>query len=357
MTVQGMGGLQSRVSNMLTEMWAQAFESADEVEAGGLKFKVSDLAKYCYFYNFYRLGWNFHPTGFMNLAPTLLKMGLRVTTDTSERTYINFIRDVIAGDVNMDGNALTLFAQQYILNHLDNKKFVFTPKGEARSAIKAYNEEGEYWNNSFTVSLKSLDDNIKSQFLVSDDSLKEGEVAFRPVIAVERNGIINYYMADSSGVRFNVTDVANGVMTYRKVYALGSRGRQIQYFNNSAYRAFQNDAGSLKGYNADRLGTQNPDEGDGSAEEADGGNSPSNAPVDTSNPAMFSDAEWKQIIQAFRSKYPSQGQGIHDNDIRSWLSDTSDDGARIVLRELSRQLDRGQRMQTIDDEGKPVDVC
>ena len=366
-SVQGMGGLQSRTSNLITEAWAQAFNSEDVVSLGGMDFAIKDLAEWCYYYNFYRLGYNFHPTSFINLAPTLLKLGLRTDTSSKENGYIDFINQVINGEVHLDASDLMMFAKQYMLNHLDNKKFVFSPKGHARSTVnnKAFNEAGGYWNNEFSISLRELGKDVASQFTVRDDSLTEGMTAFRPIIALERNGNIVYYMANSSEEKFNVVPTANGTMRYKQVYVQGIKGKSIQYFGNAAYEAFQNQ-GSLAGFK-DTSSTTNPvDNRSNSNENTDGDIAPTpegtHIEMGTDISSMFTDAEWQSMFNEFKNDNTAlfsrdDMQGFDWVAFRQNMLDTNDSQNVEILNDLLKRIDRGEKMQTINDEGKPTNVC
>ena len=366
MQIQGMGGLQSRATSTLSEMWAEAVNS--DLVVNGIS--VSEMAKNFYFYNFYKLGYNFHPTSSMSLAPTFLKLGLRVNTQTEEKGYIDFIRDVIDGKINYGSNDLVNFAKQYILNHLDNNKLVFTPKGNARTVVanKAYSEAQQGWNTSFTISQKELGRDTGKLFLLNDETLQKGEVAYRPVIALERDGVTKYYMADGNGDRFNVTSAADGTMTYRQVFAQGSKGQRIQYFGNSEYEAFQRNGGLFTQSQANQTqekvaAEQAPAPAESAAEESavdmEGAEvEASSVGPDINVADMFTDAEWKQMIKAFREKYPSEGQGIHDNDIKAWLSSAATDaGALTILNELATRIGKGEKMKTINEKGNEIDVC
>ena len=370
-TVQGMGGLQAKTSNLITEAWAQAYNSDEVVHSTFLNanIPVRQLAQDMYFYNYYKLGYNFHPTSSMSLAPTLLKLGLRVNNNTSEEGYIDFINDVIGGKINMDSNDLMNFAKQYILNHLDNKKLVFTPKGSARTAVssRAFNEQGGYWNTEFSISMKQLGKDVANLFTIHDDTLEKGEYAFRPVLAIERDGITVYYMANSSNEKFNVTNSADGVMTYRQVFAQGIKGQYIQYFGNAAFESFQRN-GSLDG----RVLSNSVVEAEAtapttSAEEASDG-TPLNVPegnhieVNQNISDMFTDAEWNQMFQEFKSDHPElfNREEYADFSVEMFkqaMLDTSDSQNVDILNGLSKRIDRGEKMKTIDDQGEQIDVC
>ena len=361
-TVQGMGGLQTRTSNLITEAWAQAFNSDETVHSNFLQadIPVRQLAEDLYFYNFYKLGYNFHPTSFMSLAPTLLKLGLRINNNSTERGYIDFINDVIDGNVNMDSNDLISFAKQYILNHLDNKKFVFTPKGNARSTVnnRAYNEQGKYWNNEFSISLKSMGKDVASLFTIHDDTLEKGETAFRPVIALERDETTAYYMANSRGDRFNVTSSADGTMTYRLVHPQGIKGQHIQYFGNAAFEVFQR-TGSLENFRSVEEMTSTDEVAEGEASAVPEG---THIEVGTDVSQMFTDAEWTRMFEQFKSDNKEvfardDMQGFSVQDFKAIMQDTTDSQNVDILNNLAKRIGRGEKMQTLDDQGNVVDVC
>ena len=376
--VQGMGGLQSRTSNLITEMWAQAFNSDEVVHSNIIQadIPVKQLAEDLYFYNYYKMGYNYHPTVFMSLAPTLLKLGLRVNTSDREYGYIDFINDVISGGISMSGDDIISFAKQYILNHLDNKKFVFTPKGAARNAIgsKAYNEEEKSWKSQFSISYKQLGKDVGDLFTIHDETLSKGQLAFRPVIALERDGNIAYYMANSLGERFNVTSSAEGTMTYRLVYAQGTKGQNIQYFGNSGFEAFQRNGSmdgfrpteSLKKTDNSASESQVPSPVGDNAHETDG--TPSTVPEGThievgQNIAdMFTDTEWNRMFDEFRrdNKEMFNREEYADfsvNDFKNIMQDTTDIQNVDILNDLLARIDKGEKMKTIDEEGRETEVC
>ena len=372
-TVQGMGGLQAKTSNLITEAWAQAYNSDEVVHSTFLNadIPVRQLAEDMYFYNFYKLGYNFHPTSSMSLAPTLLKLGLRVNNNTSEEGYIDFINDVIGGKINMDSNDLMNFAKQYILNHLDNKKLVYTPKSDARPAVnnKAFNSEKNYWNMNFQVSYKELDSKgVANLFTIHDDTLGKGKYAFRPVLAIERDGITVYYMANSSNEKFNVTNSADGVMNYRMVFAQGVKGQHIQYFGNAAFEAFQRNGNTedLRGIET-QMAEAEATAPTTSAEEASDG-TPLNTPegnhieVGQDITDMFTDAEWNQMFQEFKKDHPEMFNREEYADFsvgmfKQSMLDTSDSQNVDILNDLAKRIDRGEKMQTLDEQGNPIDVC
>lgn len=384
-TVSGMGGLQSRASNMLTDMWADAYNSDEVVHSRLLNrdFSLKQLARDFYFYNYYKLGYNFHPTSSMSLAPTYLKLGLRINTPTSEEGYIDFINDVIKGDVKLDNNDIVSFAKQYILNHLDNRSFVFTPKGVVANAVnnKAYNAKEGYWNDEFTLSVKELGTNASVYLLPIGTDYKSKIYSFKPVLAIERrvndskgNPVTEtqYYMASYKGNRFNVTDKGDGTMTYRRVYAQGSRGRQLRYFGNAGFAEFQNNRGQIERksslsindlaakFETDDRSFEGKDTGlDGSPSTDTEGNHVMKLNDKVTD--IFSEQERQAMFDKFKQEHPNIFQlDTHQNMTSKefWDMFNTDDQSNIdIINDLYSKIKKGDMPTTIDEDGKDIPVC
>jgi transposase len=222
MNVQGIGGLAPYQKDELKESWAELLKTEP------------DLARDLFMYNFYKLGFTFSPLAFMNLAPTELKLAIKVGRkwDSSandgngawvERSYVDFLNDVKEGTVTANSEK---FAKQYILNHLDNKRLVLTAKGSIYKLIK----DDVYKNNetvsSFTLNGGKLGDDAK-YFTIKDSSLPKNVIAFRPCIVID--GVI--YMCESGNDKFNVS--YDGSITYYKVSQLGTTNKSLQYVSDS----------------------------------------------------------------------------------------------------------------------------
>lgn len=222
MNVQGIGGLAPYQKDELKESWAELLKTEP------------DLARDLFMYNFYKLGFTFSPLAFMNLAPTELKLAIKVgrKLDSSandgngawvERSYIDFLNDVKEGTVTANSEK---FAKQYILNHLDNRILVFTAKGSNLKYLKTLvYKNGEAVSN-FTLDVNKLGDDAKN-YTIKDSTLPKNCVAFRPCIVVD--GIT--YMCDSSNDKFNVS--YDGSITYYKVSQLGTTNKSLQYVSDS----------------------------------------------------------------------------------------------------------------------------
>lgn len=230
MNVQGIGGLAPYQKDELKENWAELLKTEP------------DLARDLFMYNFYKLGFTFSPLAFMNLAPTELKLAIKVGRkwDSSandgngawvERSYVDFLNDVKEGTVTANSEK---FAKQYILNHLDNKRLVLTAKGSIYKLIK----DDVYKNNetvsSFTLNGGKLGDDAK-YFTIKDSSLPKNVIALRPCIVID--GVI--YMCESGNDKFNVS--YDGSITYYKVSQLGTTNKSLQYVSDSESRLTDNE--------------------------------------------------------------------------------------------------------------------
>lgn len=230
MNIQGIGGLAPYQKDELKESWAELLKTEP------------DLARDLFMYNFYKLGFTFSPLAFMNLAPTELKLAIKVGRkwDSSandgngawvERSYVDFLNDVKEGTVTANSEK---FAKQYILNHLDNRRLVFTAKGSNLKYLKTLvYKNGEAVSN-FTLDVNKLGDDAKN-YTIKDSTLPKNCVAFRPCIVVD--GIT--YMCDSSNDKFNVS--YDGSITYYKVSQLGTTNKSLQYVSDSESRLTDNE--------------------------------------------------------------------------------------------------------------------
>ena len=225
MNVQEIGGLAPYQKDELKESWAELLKTEP------------DLARDLFIYNFYKLGFTFSPLAFMNLAPTELKLAIKVGRkwDPSanngngawvERSYIDFLNEVKEGTITANSEK---FAKQYILNHLDNRILVFTAKGSNLKYLKTLvYKNGEAVSN-FTLDVNKLDDDAKN-YTIKDSTLPKNCVAFRPCIVVD--GIT--YMCESGNDKFNVS--YDGSITYYKVSQLGTTNKSLQYVSDSEIR-------------------------------------------------------------------------------------------------------------------------
>lgn len=230
MNVQGIGGLAPYQKDELKESWAELLKTEP------------DLARDLFMYNFYKLGFTFSPLAFMNLAPTELKLAIKVGRkwDSSanngngawvERSYVGFLNDIKEDTVTANSEK---FAKQYILNHLDNRRLVFTAKGSNFKYLKKLVYKNNETVSNFTLDTNKLGDDAKN-YTIKDNTLPKNCVAFRPCIVID--GVV--YMCDSGNEKFNVS--YDGSITYYKVSQLGTTNKSLQYISDSESRLTDNE--------------------------------------------------------------------------------------------------------------------
>lgn len=210
--IQGIGGLAPQQKDELKESWAELA-------------RVNPLiARDLFLYNFHKLGFTFSPKSFMNLAPVEVKQAISMpSAENPSRTYVGFLNEVMADRFRLPalGND---FAIQYILNHLDNKRFVFDAKGKAvRDVLKPLiYERGDEAASRFTLELTNIgDQKIEGQFLIEKD---KDSAYFIPAIMID--GLV--YIANGSGATFNGGNTPTSI-EYVRMDRLGAKGKSLQY--------------------------------------------------------------------------------------------------------------------------------
>lgn len=351
-TVFGMGGLQGGATALMTEAWADMFNSTGYLETrDGHKISVHGLAEDLFYYNFYHLGFNFHPTSSMSLVPTVVKLGLRMDKANQQEAsgqngYVDFIREVITGKIGLGTDGIRAFARQYILNHLDNNKLVFTPTGHALNAVKNLAFDGEYWRNEFYLSGERLGKDAIKLFTVNNPSLGKDLVGYRPVIAVKVGSTTAYYMADSQSEKgFNVAAKA-GTIKYKRVVAQGARGKSLQYFGDTEYSRYQPSMEQEMKETPQEQPTGTPE---GSFVEVHEGDLIKD---------MFTDTQWSQILQEFSKRFPgSIMPEMSVEDFKEIFSEKVDQSTADLINEIVKKIDKGEMPPTINDEGEETPAC
>lgn len=220
--IQDIGGLVSYQKDEIRESWAELME------------ETPDLARDLFLYNYYKLGFTFSPLAFMNLAPTKVKQAIKVGKKSNDggktwedRTYVDFLNDVLKGNL-MDKVDINNFVEQYVRNHTDNRKLVFSPTGTNLSFIKKEAIKNKVMQSTFTLDVQKLGEDKNIWLLPSSDKSIR---VFRPFLMIE--GVL--YMADNSRYGdfedFNISNC--DVIEYRKVSKLGDTNKSLQYLSNS----------------------------------------------------------------------------------------------------------------------------
>ena len=212
MNIQDIGGLAPYQKDELKESWGDLMRNESTTE----------IAQSLFLYNYYKLGFTYSPMAFMNLAPTEVKLAVQVGYDYNgnPKSYVDFLNEVQKSNIGVNSQE---FAKQYLLNHLDNTKLVFNPKGRTGKIINTLAFENGVAVNSFTLNAKKLGKDANPFLLPSED---KGVNVFRPIILVD--GVP--YMCNSGEEVFNQS--TTGSIDYYMVEALGDTGKALQYSSN-----------------------------------------------------------------------------------------------------------------------------
>lgn len=137
------GGLQSHQRDALKDSWEE------------LSKDYPNIAKDLFMYNFYKTGFSFSPFTFMNLAPTTVKQSIIVerTIDGNQVSYIDFLKSVLQGKISV---TIEDFVTQYILNHLDNNRLVFNPKGNILKELRKIYKKDKIIQRTFEIDSNNL---------------------------------------------------------------------------------------------------------------------------------------------------------------------------------------------------------
>ena len=220
--IQDIGGLAPYQKDEIRESWAELME------------ETPDLARDLFLYNYYKLGFTFSPLAFMNLAPTKVKQAIKVGKKSNnggktweDRTYVDFLNDVLKGNL-MDKVDINNFVEQYVRNHTDNRRLVFTPSGTALSFVKKEAIKNGVMQPAFTLDISKLGEESNMWLLPNPDKKVR---AFRPFLMIGDT----LYMADNSRFGnlqdFNISNY--DAIEYRKVSKLGDTNKSLQYLSNS----------------------------------------------------------------------------------------------------------------------------
>jgi hypothetical protein len=213
MNIQDIGGLAPYQKDEIKESWGDLLRNEHTAE----------LAQSLFLYNYYKLGFTYSPMAFMNLAPTEVKLAVQVGYDYNgnPKSYVDFLNDVQKSRIGVNNQE---FAKQYLLNHLDNNRLVFHPKGRNGRLISNLAFSDGVAVSSFTLDVKKLGKEGNPFLLPSEE---KGVSYFRPVIVID--DIV--YMCNSNDEVFNAS--TTGSINYYKVDALGESGKSLQYSSNS----------------------------------------------------------------------------------------------------------------------------
>ena len=322
--IQGIGGLAPYMKDEIRESWAELSRDPE----------TSRIATDLFLYNFYKLGFNFSPMSFMNLAPTEVKQALVVPNyDGSDRTYIEFMKDIMEDKIHINP---THFARQYILNHLDNPRFGFEARSKvANDILRPLALNAGLARPSFTLDLSKVGKDNSKMFLIRDNRIEKTR-CFTPVIKLKTEAGEIVYMADS------LTDTSSTTMTYRRVSRLGTKGMSLQYLGDSMEFASTDTA---------------------NAESFESGTTSVTPDIPPTEPEGFDrDLVVKEIAEEMSRAYEKagvrdeQGELISAKAMEAFLSNRDELELKQTV-EILRNACRENGVIVLDENGEPVKAC
>ena len=322
--IQGVGGLAPYMKDEIRESWADLARNPE----------TSQIATDLFLYNFYKLGFNFSPKAFMNLAPTEVKENIKVPTADGDRSYVDFMNDIMEDKFNI--NAET-FARQYMLNHLDNKRFGLDAKSKTVLGIlKPLAIQAGVARNEFTLDLSKIDKESGKYFILKENKMTKSR-QFVPMIKINTGQGQVVYMADS----FDETKTS--VMTYHKVDKLGTKGQSLQYFGDNISSDIVEDTEVSETFE-------------------EGSTSESSEERESTVEGFNREAVINEIAEEMSKAYEKagirddQGELYTANVLKAALSNTEEADLKASVEEL-RQACRVDGVVVLDENGNPMKAC
>ena len=322
--IQGVGGLAPYMKDEIRESWVDLARNPE----------TSQIATDLFLYNFYKLGFNFSPKAFMNLAPTEVKENIKVPTADGDRSYVDFMNDIMEDKFNI--NAET-FARQYMLNHLDNKRFGLDAKSKTVLGIlKPLAIQAGVARNEFTLDLSKIDKENGKYFILKENKMAKSR-QFVPMIKINTGQGQVVYMADS----FDETKTS--VMTYHKVDKLGTKGQSLQYFGDNISSDIVEDTEVSETFE-------------------EGSTSESSEERKSTVEGFNREAVINEIAEEMSKAYEKagirddQGELYTANALKAALSNTEEADLKASVEEL-RQACRVDGVVVLDENGNPMKAC
>ena len=322
--IQGIGGLAPYMKDEIRESWADLARNPE----------TSQIATDLFLYNFYKLGFNFSPKAFMNLAPTEVKESIKVPTADGDRSYVDFMNEIMEDKFNI--NAET-FARQYMLNHLDNKRFGLDAKSKTvLDILKPLAIQAGVARNEFTLDLSKIDKENGKYFILKENKMAKSR-QFVPMIKINAGQGQVVYMADS----FDETKTS--VMTYHKVDKLGTKGQSLQYFGDNISSDIVEDTEVSETFE-------------------EGSTSESSEERKSTVEGFNREAVINEIAEEMSKAYEKagirddQGELYTANVLKAALSNTEEADLKASVEEL-RQACRVDGVVVLDENGNPMKAC
>lgn len=198
---------------------------------------LNRIGNYLFAYNFYKLGFGYHPTTFMHLCPNQVKQSIKINGD---QTYTEVLRGILRGarENNSIGVNLDDFAIRFAQNNIDNSDIVFNPRGKLGDKIEELltkdkdRKTNKNIADTFTLNLNSGKENstesIWKNILTISTDKDNDTVTYRPFIKVVINDKAYLYAAIDNGVIKNTVSKETPI-TYTQISILGEKGKSLNY--------------------------------------------------------------------------------------------------------------------------------
>lgn len=196
--------------------------------------EVRNIAQRLFLYNFYKTGFGYGPSSFIQYAPTRLRKQFGMSNDANiDMTYVDFWNDLLTGNIQLSEEEIFNFLKMFIANHLENSKFVTKVYGQTAEALEGMFTNGSVGNKSF----KDTDELIE----VSDESVDTQLLNNIAKPVYENNILLGYKFSPCLSfydkttherVYFllqNINNEAQMTGQYRRVYPVGETNKSLQY--------------------------------------------------------------------------------------------------------------------------------
>ena len=194
---KNVGHLSKQQKDRFTNEWISLITSSDE--------KVAMLGSYLFLYSFYRNGLGFGPSTFSHLAPLSLR---QIIPD-----YIKDLRDIMTSE-----DSYKEFIDQYVLNHLDNRRLV--PMVSDGHSIEF--KKGNDILDNIIIPLSNEMSSANKSAVRDIEETKEGDllVDYYSYLAFRNGGNTIYY-------KYIGRDGDN--LNYERVEPLGYKNQFVEY--------------------------------------------------------------------------------------------------------------------------------
>lgn len=340
-SIQGVGGLKKDQIEAIKDSWAE------------LSVMQPEIARDLFLYNYYKYGFSFSPFAFMNLAPVQVKQRIRVPSeDNPNRTYVDFLNELMKDSASIIGKG-NEFAVQYILNHLDNKAFVFKVRDNTEKLVTRLAFDAGKAKDRFELDLTSMSKEDRNLFILRNDKSTGFQGAYvRPVIQVGNGDNAVFYIANggngntNTGI-FNYTN--NGVVQYVRMERLGTKGKSLQYITDLSQALKDN-----------KVPEDSQDQGSTEREEGE-----------TTPPVQQNDAfDRNVLIERIAEVMTKAAENalLVDEETRQpyskqdWINVFSNDKSATdqAIKDMANHIAEESKKDgvwTLDSEGKPTKVC